>query len=608
MRLVGRIAAVACGLLAAALVPAALLAQRPPPDTVSIPIPPRPDSLPADTAAAADTVVRDTVVTPLPRAPRPLSLAVGGDFTWDRAALFSTGAASLLDLLERVPGVTAYRAGWLLTPEHGAYGGAFGRIRVFYDGVELDALHPRTGGLLDLSRVELWTLEEVAIERAPGELRVHVQSWRVDRTTPYTRVDVGTGELETNLFRGYYGRRFRNGAAVQAGFQQFSTEDRQFGGDGDQLGIFARVGWAEGPWRVDATARRTSRFQTLRERRFADRPGIPALEMARTLAYVRGGYRDPADQGLWAQVVAAAQSLDENTEFRTTLGLAPGDSADTTRSRPQYVATVGLNRGALSLSALARARSADGDVLLSPAVRGALRLGPLEAQVYAERAGEDSTVRADAEVRFTPRRNLAASAGVSRFAPDGATGRPTVTAFRGEAGVRLGRTWLVGGAITRRGDVTPAPVVFDPDFVGAALGPVTGVYGAVRGPVYRQVSAEVLATQWTGAAEEAVYRPAQQVRGQLTFDTRWLSRFPTGEFGFKASGSVEHRSGATFPGAGGLSTIASTVFGGVVEIRIQDAIAFVQSRNTLAIDYEQVPGFLMPRNLIIYGVRWQFWN
>ena len=55
-------------------------------------------------------------------------------------------------------------------------------------------------------------------------------------------------------------------------------------------------------------------------------------------------------------------------------------------------------------------------------------------------------------------------------------------------------------------------------------------------------------------------------------------------------------------------TIASTVVGGVVEIRIQDAIAFVQSRNTLAVDYEQVPGFLLPRNVIVYGVRWQFWN
>jgi hypothetical protein len=602
----GRVASVGRGLLAVALLPAALLAQRTPPDSAAIPIPPRPDSLPTDTLARPDTVARDTAMTPLARAPRPTSLAVGGDYAWDRDAILSTGAASLLDLLERVPGVTAYRVGWLVTPEHAAYGGAFGRIRVFYDGVELDALHPRTGGLPDLSRIELWTLEEVAVERAPGELRVHLRSWRVERTTPYTRVDVGTGELETNLFRGYFGRRFRNGAAVQGGFQQFSTEDPQLDGDGDQLAIFARVGWAEGPWSADATARRTSRFQTLRERRFPERGGLPELETTRTFAYLRGGYRDPAAEGVWAQLVASTQSLEERSAFRPELGLAPSDSADTTRSRPQYVATAGLNRGPLSLSAIARLRSGDDGTAFSPAARGAFRVGLLELQGYAERSGEDSTLRADAELRFTPRANLSASAGVSRLAPDGETGRPTVTAFRGEAGVRLGRTWVVGGAIARRGDATPAPVVFDPDFVAASLGTVTGVFGAVRGPVWRDLSAEVVATQWSGG--DAAYRPDQQVRAQLTLDTRWLSRFPTGEFGFKLSGAIEHRSGATFPGAGGVSTLASTVVGAVVEIRIQDAIAFLQSRNTLAVDYEQVPGYLLPRNLIVYGVRWQFWN
>lgn len=608
MSLAGRVASVGRGLFAVALLPAALLAQRTPPDSAAIPIPPRADSLPADTLAAADTVARDTVMTPLARAPRPTSLAVGGDYAWDRAAIFSTGALSLLDLLERVPGVTGYRVGWLVTPEHAAYGGAFGRLRVFYDGVELDALNPRTGGLLDLSSVELWTLEEVAVERAPGELRVHLRSWRAERTTPQTRVDVGTGELETNLFRGFFGRRFRNGAAVQAGFQQFSTEDRELGGDGDQLAIFARVGWAEGPWSVDATARRTSRFQSLRERRFPDRGGLPELEGTRTFAYLRGGYRDPAEQGLWAQLVASTQSMEERSAFRPALGPAPSDSADTTRSRPQYVATVGVNRGPLALSAIGRVRSGDGEAMLSPAVRGAYRVGLLEVQGYAERSGEDSTLRADAELRFTPRPNLSLSAGVGRLTPDGETGRPAVTAFRGEAGVRLGRTWLVGGAMSRRGDVTAAPVVFDPDFVAASLGTVTGVYGSVRGPVYRDVSAEILATQWTSSGGEAAYRPEQQVRAQLTLDTRWLSRFPTGEFGFKASGSIDHRSGTVFPGAGGVSTIASTVVNALVEIRIQDAIAFVESRNTLAIDHEQVPGYLLPRNVIIYGVRWQFWN
>ncbi|HEX5581018.1 MAG TPA: hypothetical protein VFX39_05520, partial [Gemmatimonadaceae bacterium] len=86
--------------------------------------------------------------------------------------------------------------------------------------------------------------------------------------------------------------------------------------------------------------------------------------------------------------------------------------------------------------------------------------------------------------------------------------------------------------------------------------------------------------------------------------------FPRGTFGLKASGLLEYRSGVAFPtlDRGSLGTIGATVVGGLLEIRIQDATAFVQSRNMLAIDYEQVPGYLMPRNSILYGVRWQFWN
>ena len=38
------------------------------------------------------------------------------------------------------------------------------RIRVFFDGLEFDDLDPRTGGVLDLTEVPLWPLEELRIE------------------------------------------------------------------------------------------------------------------------------------------------------------------------------------------------------------------------------------------------------------------------------------------------------------------------------------------------------------------------------------------------------------------------------------------------------------
>jgi hypothetical protein len=124
------------------------------------------------------------------------------------------------------------------------------------------------------------------------------------------------------------------------------------------------------------------------------------------------------------------------------------------------------------------------------------------------------------------------------------------------------------------------------------------------------VSAEVLATQWDAGDAGLLYRPEQQVRAQLTLDTRWLGRFPSGEFGFKASGTLDYRSAVVFPTLNGsvYENIETTVFGGLVEIRLQDAVAFIQARNITGTQYEYVPGFLMPRNVIMYGVRWQFWN
>ena len=50
-----------------------------------------------------------------------------------------------------------------------SWNGDAGRVRVFLDGVELDAINPRNGAVLDLSAMPIWQLEEVSVERGPGE-------------------------------------------------------------------------------------------------------------------------------------------------------------------------------------------------------------------------------------------------------------------------------------------------------------------------------------------------------------------------------------------------------------------------------------------------------
>ncbi len=231
-----------------------------------------------DTLVARDTLA-DTLQTPYARAEAP---GVETIYWWSRDAIFQSNAQTLAELLEVVPGVTSYRSAFLASPAVVAYLGDITRIRVFYDGLELMSLDPRTGDVHDLVEVPLWSAEEVRLERAAGELRVHMRSWRVNLTTPVTRTDVFTGDEDANLYRGFFGRRFRNGLGFQVGAQQYSTSSRRNVGGGDELSLLARVGWAHGSWSVDAFVNRARRNREAQQRTIDPTRGIPGLEATRT--------------------------------------------------------------------------------------------------------------------------------------------------------------------------------------------------------------------------------------------------------------------------------------------------------------------------------------
>ncbi|HWG33429.1 MAG TPA: TonB-dependent receptor plug domain-containing protein, partial [Gemmatimonadaceae bacterium] len=191
------------------------------------------------------------------------SLEIGQAFTYDRDALFATGALTLGDLLDRIPGFTTFRTGWLAAPQATAFGGDFSRVRVFLDGIERDDLEPRNGVAPDLHSVPLWTLEKVSLARGANGLRIDMRTWEYDQTTPYTRVDALTGDLNTNLYRAYYGKRFYNGAGLQVALQQFGVTDLRNGGGGQDFGGMVRYGIAHHSWSLDATAIRSNDTRTV---------------------------------------------------------------------------------------------------------------------------------------------------------------------------------------------------------------------------------------------------------------------------------------------------------------------------------------------------------
>jgi hypothetical protein len=560
----------------------------------------------------------DSIKAPVAAAELPPLADIGRIYRWDRRELFGSGALTLNDLLERIPGVTTYQTGWLASPQLAALGGDFGAIRVYLDGFELDGLNPRAGTLRDLSTIPLWTLEEVRLERAAGEIRVHLQTWRARSTVASTRVDVATGDYETNTYRGYYGKRFDNGALLQAGAYQYATQDSRLG-DADHLALFARAGWARGKLSLAGTyyTLGVDRSQQLRLELTPVRSNLAPQDARYTQAYARLGYGSPSDNGLWAQLAAG------QFEFKLTRGDSlvikplpnpPGGSdttvirRDTTRTQPQYLAAVGYNLGVLGLSATARARNVDGELFVSPSVRATANYGWALASVFAEQSALDSTLTTDATVRLVPLSFLSLSASVARRSPVMSADRPAAMTLRGELGLRLGRLWLSGGAIMRDTVVLTAPIVFDTAFQPAGHGQQVGTFATVRGKFFGDLGLDVMGIRWD---TDGFYRPTEQSRAQLYLDTQWLSAVPSGNLNIFAAISHEYRGRSFFPVSAPDQPLQSSVYrtwGFLLEVRILRAVLTYQFRNMFGLPYEQVPGFLMPRQTNLYGMRWEFVN
>jgi len=591
---------------------------------VAIPLPA--DSAAADSARArqrADSIraerlarrAADSVKTPLATGELPVDSDVGGGYRWKRDELFSTGALTLGELLARVPGVVGFTSGWIATPSTATYQGDFRRIRIFYDGIELDPMDARVGPMHDFAGIPMWTLEELVVERAAEELRIHIRTWRVNKTTPVTRVDVATGDLATNTYRGFFGRRFSNGAALQIGAQQYSTQDERTGGDGSALGLLGRVGWAKKNWSADVTWLRTRRSRTEQLRIDSlQLANLPPLQAARSEGFARLGYRN-VDSPFWLQLIAATSRFaetNEKTAGTTTVvdaeTLFVGDTVDTTATRTQYMVTGGAKLLGTSISATGRLRLFNGLWFLTPAVRIGFNRGMLAFSAYAEQQVSDSTFRGDVSLRLAPLRFLSIGGSLGRTSALEGNDRPPSMAYRGEVGVRIGRLWATGGVMSVDTTVVPAPIVYDTLYRPVTVGARRITFATLRGPIWKAVGVNVVANK--APAGEA-YVPEYQIRSELYLSTGWLSQFPEGNFHIMASVAHEYRTQVVFPvpvDATAQQSDQYRVISTKLELRLYDAVVSWQYRNVMGAIYAVVPGYSAPRAINYYGVRWDFFN
>ena len=579
--------------------------------------------------ARIDSIVKfragDTIKSPVAHFEVPDNIEVTGRLHFTRAQILTSGAISLADLLDRVSGVTSYRTGWLAGIHTAAYNGDFRRVRVFYDGVERDAVEARNGGILDFDDISIWTLEDLTIERVAGEVRVWLRSFTTRRTTPYTRVDIFTGDLNTNGFRGHFARRFANGFNMQFVGQQLATQSGRVSaftttgtatgrGDGNQQLMELRLGWSRDLWTVDLVGTANARDRDVKTARLDSFPNIPPFNGTRRDAYVRVAYGDSARgwfaQGLMSAVrtrlngIAATKVIVSDTTDSTA------SPSDTVRSQTQHVLTAGYRAAMWHVSLTDRLRPINGSYFHAPMLRAGIGGERLRIAAIAEKRGADSLTELDISGVFKPRPWLALVASQSQRSYEKGASSPSFGTTRAEVALDVRGHWISGGVVRQGTTAIRSPVFFNlPEELLTAV-PASGVIGSIHGPLYKSIRVDMEALHWNAAQYN---RPLNNVRTDFTLQTSLLDHFPKGQFTLTLRVTHDYRSAVPFfwikDGVGTTrAAAAANVLSALLEIRIQNATVFYSYRNLSGQTYEQIPGALLPASVQMYGLRWDFWN
>lgn len=208
-----------------------------------------PDSVqPGDTVAVGDTLgvepdtlAADTIFYNMPSARSGLPAGYAtGVWEWDRHAIMASGANTLAELFQDVPGLIVLLGGDYGTPAAmSAFGQGGAGYRVVRDGFEL---YPVDGGVADLQRIGLAGVGRVRLDRSMGAMVVELHSQRYDDGRPISVVEAGTGDLDTNLFRGVYADPTALLGSIAVGLERIDTRGRGPSRDegGNRTGSWAR--------------------------------------------------------------------------------------------------------------------------------------------------------------------------------------------------------------------------------------------------------------------------------------------------------------------------------------------------------------------------------
>jgi hypothetical protein len=515
-------------------------------------------------------------------------------------------AATVGDLLTRIPGVFLWRGGFIGRPEPVNFQARGAGSTEYY----LDGLPYVAAGVdslaVDPALFSISFIDRIEVERWPGLLRIHLFTRRHDRLAPRSRIAIARGDGDFARYEGALERRFANGLGFGLAADYLNSPTAS----GSSSAYSNTQFWLQGSY--IPTPRIGLQYQVVRsapDRRpfvaadpvLGDTIG-PGFDARRTDAQLRASWR----------------ATEEGTGPRIDLlyGRTGWDGGGIEQRISQVGGALAYRTPTMSLGASAFHRTR----WTALDVRGTLGWNPVPAvtaraeAVHQRHYGGRNSDFVALSAGLQPMRGLALT-GTARIG--NVVTAPAITADTAqeisdyEAAIGWERERLgLRLAFSRTAAFSPLGYA---EFPGvAALGSipeVEWVTAQVRLAPLRWITLDGWYSDPRDVTPDGI--PPSHSMTAVTLRSKFLRQFPSGIFDLKLRLSVESwGTGVIGRDANGLPITlgGATFFRTLLQIQLQSFSLFWDRGNIGASELTYVPGFEVPAYGTVFGVRWEFLN
>lgn len=538
----------------------------------------------------------------------PVLLAPGTRISFTRDSSTWSGAYTLADLLERVPGVYVARTGFDGLPAFAVYAGrGASAIEIYWDGVKYEPLG-QDSVYVDPATIPLTLFTRIDIEITPAVLRIYLVSERHDRLESRSEIHIVSGDFSVGSYSGLFQKRWPNGLGVTVAADFMSTDGASGPARSDQ-----RVDlWLKGEWIPDASTGVS--YQVRRQHLENDPvPGITAPVGVHRRVGNRTDFRfefyktSRADgTGLRLDLgVFSSSWVDDSTVV---------DSINTQQQVRSAFAALGYNGRTVSLQVRARVS----DRWLESELESRLVWMPVPGIMLS---GFGRTQRYSAD-RVATRLEYSLSLYRGPFSLVGTVNKSKILAAPSiltdsvvpvdDASISIGvSTGLFRGSVRylkrdgfnpRSFPLVPLVASFDStaatDFVEARA-------------TLRLASFFTIGGWYSHPQEIIAFQPPNHGRVDFTFYSRYWKKFRSGAFAlmFRVSLNSWSRGTAGLDDTGTPIELSGISFWEThLQFRIVGFNAFWNLRNAYNAREDYVPGLAYPTNAQTFGVKWEFTN